>query len=219
MRSTKSLIGTILFASQGFISSPAITQEPPTAPQAVPSSAADQGDQMKQAVELSKTGENHKLLAGLVGTWAYTGKHFPYDTNGKLIEFKGRCVRKALWEGRYFLAEDTGLKLPMPWADWPEVAAKDIIIDGYDNVKRKFQRAIIDNHWDTGILNFEGNYDAVTKTITYDAELEDTPAVKTKSRWLLKILDNDHYAEELYYNHDGRLVKGTEMHFRRLKGR
>jgi len=190
-----------------------------TTQQSEPSRVTDQADVMERMVELSKPGENHKLLAGLAGTWEYTGKHFPSDPKEKPIEISGSCVRKALWEERYFLAEDTGQKLKMPWAEGREVASKDIIIDGYDNVKRKFVRAIIDNHWDTGMLSFEGSYDAATKTITYDAELEDSPGVKTKTRWLLKILDNDHYMEEIYEDNDGRQVKDTEIHFTRVKGR
>jgi hypothetical protein len=213
MMSARVLILTILTAS------PAIAQKPSTTPQAVPSNAPDQADMTKRMVELSKPGENHKLLAGLAGTWEYTGKHFPSDPKEKPIEISGSCVRKPLWEGRYFLAEDTGQKLKMPWAEGRKVASKDMIIDGYDNVKRKFVRAIIDNHWDTGILSFEGSYDAATKTITYDAELEDSPGVKTKTRWLLKILDNDHYMEEIYEDNDGRQVKDTEINFTRVKGR
>jgi hypothetical protein len=94
-----------------------------------------------------------------------------------------------------------------------------MIIEGYDNGRMRFVRAMINNHWDTGILTFEGSYDAATKTITYDAELEDSPGVKTKTRWLLRIRDNDHYMEEIYEEHDGRQVKGTEIHDRRVKGK
>jgi hypothetical protein len=43
--------------------------------------------------------------------------------------------------------------------------------------------------------------------------------VKTKTRWLLKILDNDHYMEEIYEDNDGRQVKDTEINFTRVKGR
>jgi hypothetical protein len=33
------------------------------------------------------------------------------------------------------------------------------------------------------------------------------------------MIDDDHYTEEIYEVHDGREGKGTEMHFRRVKGR
>jgi ketosteroid isomerase-like protein len=196
----------------------AVAQKQQTTQQSVPSSTPDQADMTKQMVELSKPGENHKLVAGLAGTWEFTGKHFSDDPNEKPIEVKGSCVRKSLWEGRYFLTETTGEKLQMPWSDGKQVAYKDIVIDGYDNVRMKFVRAMIDNHWDTGILSFEGSYDAATKTITYEAELEDSPGLKTKTRWFLKILDHDHYTEEIYEDNDGRQVKDTEIHYRRVKG-
>lgn len=108
----------------------------------------------------------------MAGTWEFTGKHFPDDPNEKPIEIKGSCVRKPFWGGRYFLTETTGEKLQMPWSDGKEVAYKDIVKDGYDSVKMKFVRAMIDNHWDTGILSFEGSYDAATKIIAYNAEIE-----------------------------------------------
>ena len=56
MRGTKSLVVTILIASQGFISPPAFAQKPSTTPQTVPSSPPDQADLTKRMVELSKPG-------------------------------------------------------------------------------------------------------------------------------------------------------------------
>jgi acetyl esterase/lipase len=119
----------------------------------------------KRPDELSRTGENHKLLAKLAGTWAYTGKHFPAHAapSAKIPEFKGTLVRSEIWEGRYFISETTGEKLSMPWADGREVVYKDMMMEGYDNGKMKFVRAIIDNHFDTGILLFEGTYDPATQ--------------------------------------------------------
>jgi hypothetical protein len=48
------------------------------------------------------------LLAQPVGTWTFRGKHFAPE-----VEFRGRLVRRPIWEGRYFLAETTGDKLVM----------------------------------------------------------------------------------------------------------
>ena len=174
-------------------------------------------DEMTRAIELSKPGEHHKWLARLAGTWEFTGKHFSDDPNEKPIEFKGSLVRKPIWAGRYFLTETTGEKLRMPWSDGKEVPYKDMSVEGYDNVKRKFVRAMIDNHWDTGILAFEGSYDASTETVTYNGELEPSPGMRTRTRMLLRILDHDHYREEGYEDHDGREVKVTELDYKRVK--
>jgi hypothetical protein len=39
-------------------------------------------------------------------------------------------VRKAIWEGRYFLTETTGEKLRMPWSDGKDVPYKDMALEG-----------------------------------------------------------------------------------------
>src|SRR5262249_38958176 len=122
-----------------------------------------------EAVDLTKAGENHKLLAQLVGTWTFRGEHFAPD-----VQFRGRLVRKPIWEGRYFLAETTGEKLVMPWSNGREVVYEDLTMEGYDNAKKKFVSAMIDNHFDTGILQFEGSYDPATRTISYSNETEES---------------------------------------------
>lgn len=62
----------------------------------------------KRPDELSKTGENHKPLAKLVGTWAYTGKHFPAHAapNAKVPEFKGHSGPKRNMGGPLFHLRD-----------------------------------------------------------------------------------------------------------------
>lgn len=72
----------------------------------------------EERVALSKTNENHQLLASITGSWTFTGKHFP--PNMAPIEFKGTAERKAIMDGRYFTFETTGGKLKMPWSDKEE---------------------------------------------------------------------------------------------------
>ena len=163
-----------------------------------------------EAIELTKTGENHKLLAQLVGTWTFRGKHFHPE-----VEFGGRLVRKPIWEGRYFLAETTGDKLVMPWSNGREVASQDMTIEAYDNVKKKFVCAMVDNHFDTGILVFEGSYDPATRTISYTGETEDSPGVTHKNWKLIRFVDKNHYVEEWYFEEKGSRMKATELNYTR----
>ncbi|HEY6130325.1 MAG TPA: DUF1579 family protein [Candidatus Acidoferrum sp.] len=163
-----------------------------------------------EAVELTKTGENHKLLAQLVGTWTFRGKHFAPD-----VEFRGRLVRRPIWEGRYFLAETTGDKLVMPWSDGREVAYQDMTVEAYDNAKKKFASAMVDNHFDTGILLFEGSYDPATRTISYTNETEDSAGMKQKNWKLIRFVDKNHYIEEGYVEEKGSKTKVTELNYTR----
>ena len=183
----------------------AATLEPTTKAGFQAGSAQDQG------VELTKTGENHKLLAQLVGAWTFRGKHFAPD-----VEFRGRMVRKPIWEGRYFLAETTGDKLVMPWSNGREVVYEDKTIEGYDNAKRKFVSAMVDNHFDTGILLFEGSYDPATRTISYTNEAEESPGSIEKNWKLIRFVDQNHYVEEGYVEEKGTKKKVTELSFTRI---
>ena len=195
-----------------------LAQDQTTSAPALPSASPNEAEISKQRVELSKPGENHKLLAMIAGTWNFTGRHFPVDPgpNKKPTELSGRLVRKSLWDGRYFIAETTGEKLKMPWSDGKEVTYKDMTIEGYDNVKKRFVSAAIDNHWDTGIIPLEGSYDSATKTFVYNIEIETSPGTKIKIRRLVKLLDNDHYTEEWYREHNGQEVKVTETRYTRV---
>ena len=182
----------------------AATLQPHGKPVSQASSARD------EAVELTKTGENHKLLVQLVGTWTFRGKHFAPD-----VEFRGRMVRKPIWEGRYFVAETTGGKLVMPWSNGREIVYEDMTMEGYDNAKKKFASTMIDNHFDTGILLFEGSYDPATRTISYTNETEESSGVKQKNWKLIRFVDRNHYVEEGYTEEKGSKVKVTELDYKR----
>jgi hypothetical protein len=178
----------------------------------------DQAEMMKQMIELSKPGENHRLLASIAGTWSFTGRHLQPYSNAKPKDFKGRFVRKAIWEGRYFISETTGEKLQMPWSDGKEVTVKDMAIEGYDNNKKKFLSSYIDNHWDTGVIAWEGSYDSAAKTFTYVTEMEESPGTKIKMERLVRILDENNYREEIYEEHSGKEQKVTEINYTRVRG-
>lgn len=160
-------------------------------------SAEEMQKMMAQMMELAKTGENHKLLAEMAGSWTYTVKMF-MDPSGKPQESKGTATRKAIMDGRFFLAEHSG-KFQMPGADgkMKDMNFKGMAIEGYDNVKKKFVSAWIDN-MGTMILNSEGTYDAASKTFTYNANCEMMPGMPVKIREVIKVTDKDHHMFEWY---------------------
>jgi len=95
-------------------------------PKDSPAPVASPGPSKTELTEVAKTGENHKLLAGMTGTRAFVGKHtFPGPAK-RTFEFKGTVVKKALLNGRYFMTETTGA--PQKWrgqtANWCPTAKK-----------------------------------------------------------------------------------------------
>jgi hypothetical protein len=178
---------------------------------ASPSPAAeDMGQMMADATP----GENHKLLAGLVGTWTYKVK-FWWAPGSPPSESAGVSNCKPVLDGHYFISDSEG-KFQMPGADGQMQGFdfKGMALDGYDNAKKKFVADWIDN-MGTSIAAFEGTYDAGTKTFTYHGEEESTPGTKTKVRETMQILDPDHHVLEWYEEHGGKEVKMMEISYTR----
>jgi hypothetical protein len=181
-------------------------------------------EKQKQFVELSKTNENHKLLAGMTGTWSFEGKHIFPDPAMKPFEFRGTIIKKSLLGGRYFITETTSNgKMKMPWSEGELVTYSDMTIEGYDNITKKFVAANIANETNTGIITYEGSYDPITKTITYEAQSathmhkDIAPGTMMKFRELVKIIDNDHFILEHHESIGGKEIIVTELKYARIK--
>jgi hypothetical protein len=173
-------------------------------------------EMMAAMMEMSKVGDNHKLLARGVGEWTYKMKTWMNpDPNAPPSESSGTATVKPLLGGRYFQGDHSG-KFQMPGADGKmmDMDFKGTAIEGYDNVKKKFVSTWIDN-MSTGIMMSEGTYDAGTKTFTFHAEFEMMPGMKTKIREVFKITDNDHKTLEFYEDRGGTEVKTMEIAYTR----
>jgi hypothetical protein len=171
---------------------------------------------MKQMMELATPGENHKLLASLVGTWSYNVTMW-MAPGAPPSKSTGTGVRKAVMGGRYFTFEVTG-KMKMPGADgkMKDMEFKGMALEGYDNAKKKFVATWCDN-MGTGIALSEGSYDAATKTFTYTGDYEMMPGMKTKFREVIKVVDADHHNFEYYEDRGGQEAKTMEITYARKK--
>ena len=195
--------------------SPAATTSTTTSTTTAPAQpSADMQEMMKVMMEMGKVGENHKLLAEMAGNWTYIAKMY-MDPAGQPHESKGTATRKAIMEGRYFMAEHTGkFKMPGPDGKMQDMNFKGMALEGYDNAKKKFVSSWIDN-MSTMIMNSEGTYDAATKTFTYNAECEMMPGKMTKIREVIKVVDKDHHTFEWYDNSRGPEAKTMEISYTR----
>ena len=89
-------------------------------------------------------------------------------------------------------------------------------MEGYDNVKKKFTVAWIDN-MGTMILNSEGTYDPASKTFNYTAQCEMMPGMSVKIREVIKVVDNDHHNFEWYEDRGNGETKTMEIAYTRKK--
>jgi hypothetical protein len=188
-----------------------------TAPTGQPS-AADMQKMMEHMMEMSKLNENHKLLSSLDGNWDYKIKFWMNpDPNAKPQESKGTAVRKSIMGGRYVTMDVTGkMQMPDQTGKMKDVMFKGMGLEGYDNVKQKFVASWIDN-MGTGIEFSEGTYDQATNTLTYTAEMEPVPGMKTAVREVIKIADKNHMNLEWYENRGGQEKKTMEINYTKAK--
>ena len=199
------------------MSMPLFAQEKDSARKAdKPAAQPNESDMMAMMTELAKPGENHKVLAQGVGTWSYAVKMWMNpDPSAAPMESTGTTVMREVMGGRYIVGDHTG-RMQMPGADgkMTEMEFKGMSLEGYDNVKKKFVASWIDN-MGTGIMNLEGTYDPATKTLTYRAEYEMMPGMKSKVREVIKLSDPNHRTMEWYEDRGGTEVKSMEITYTR----
>lgn len=171
-------------------------------------------EMMAMMMEMAKPGENHKQMQDLVGTWSYKVKWW-MNPESPPSESSGTTVTKWVMGGRYLVSDHTG-KMQMPGADGKmmDMEFKGMAVEGYDNARKKYVASWIDN-MGTGIMNLEGTYDAATKTLTYYAEYEPMPGMKTRIREVITKTDEDHHMLDFFEDRGGKEVKTMHIDYTR----
>ncbi len=171
---------------------------------------------MAQMMELGKPGENHKQLAQLAGEWTYTVKMW-MDPTAPPTESKGTSTRKAIMDGRFFIADAKGsIQMPGPDGKMKDFNFTGMSIEGYDNVKKKFVSTWMDN-MGTMIMISEGTYDPTSKAFTYIANCEMMPGMPVKIREVIKVIDSDHHTFDWYEDRGAGEAKTMEISYTRKK--
>lgn len=177
-----------------------------------------EAEMMKMMEEMAKLNDNHKLLASLDGNWTYVVKMWmDGDTTKKPQESKGTATRRAIMGGRFIAMEVKG-KFDMPGADG-KMKSMDFAghgMEGYDNGKKKFVGAWMDN-MGTGIMMSEGDYDAASKTFTFTGDYTMAPGMVQKIKETLKVADKDHMTMEWFEDRGGKEAKTMEIDYARKK--
>ncbi|MEO8439181.1 MAG: DUF1579 domain-containing protein [Spartobacteria bacterium] len=210
------ILTTVATLSAAALVAPSFAQE--TEKKAAPAADMTDPEMMAKMMELTKLGENHKLLGEMAGVWTYTVKMWmDGNTSAEPMTSKGTATRKPMMGGRYYEFNAQG-EMEMPGADgkMEKMDFKGMGLEGYDNVKKRFVSTWMDN-MGTGIMMSEGTYDPATKTFTYASEIEMMPGMKTKVREVIKIVDNDHHTFEWYEDRGGKEMKTMEINYTRKK--
>jgi hypothetical protein len=173
--------------------------------------SANKVDTMAQLLDLSRPGDHHLLLGAISGNWKFQ--------DAKLAFVKGTLTRKPIYDGRFYLVEITGGRLPLPVADgkMKEDNYQCMQTEGYDNGRMAFVTSSINNHIGSDIQLQTGNYDPASKTFTYTWESELLRGQKLKNKRTLNITDADHYVEEYFEERNGKEKKVREIGYTRVK--
>jgi hypothetical protein len=167
-------------------------------------------DEMMQAYMKAATpGPEHAMLAKSAGTWNCTMKSW-MDPDGEPMVSEGTEVSRMVLGGRYLESEYDGQAMGMPFE------GRGVI--GYDNAKKKYVGVWYDN-MGTGIMNYEGDYDAGKKELTCKGTYVDalTGQVKT-AKMVSRLVSNDHHVFEMWGpGPDGKMVKWMEIVYDRAK--
>lgn len=168
-----------------------------------------QDSTFQQMLDFSRPARNHAFIGKLTGTWNYQ--------DAKLSFVKGTLTRTPIYNGRFYKVEMLGGKLQVPVADGKmKDNYQEMQIEGFDNGRMKFVTTSINNHIGSDIEMQIGTFDSTTKSFTYEWASELITGMKKQNWRVLKIIDNNHYSEEYYEEHDGTKVKVRELNYTKL---
>jgi hypothetical protein len=165
---------------------------------------------MMEAMQKAGTpGENHKLLASMVGDWAFVNRMWT-DPAAPPTESTGTASYTMLMDGRFLVGHYQGTMMGM------EFDGRGVT--GYDNTTKQFQSVWLDN-FGTMMMFMTGTYDQTARAFTYLTEMADpmAPATRIKVREVIRLESPDRHVMEWYEARGGREAKTMEIVYTRKK--
>lgn len=115
----------------------------------------DQEETMQAYMDAARPGEPHRYLAEKAGSWDCTIRSW-MEPGGEPMVSEGTEESRMVLGGRFLESEFSGSMMGMPFE------GRGVM--GYDNGKQKYVGTWFDN-MGTGIMSFEGNFDAQKKAL------------------------------------------------------
>jgi hypothetical protein len=202
----RSIVGSaMLVAVTALITTQVVSQDAKSPPAMTPEEQA----MMEKWMAFATPGEAHKVLERKVGSWSAVVR-FWQNPNAPPSESTGTSEMHMIMDGRYLVDEMEG---QTEWGPFHGMGCT-----GYDNLKKKYVAAWIDN-MGTGIMLAEGTYDPATKTFTYWGESPDPEAGKyKKTKTIERTISDDKWVMEMWdKTPDGKDFKAMEIAYTRVK--
>jgi hypothetical protein len=170
--------------------------------------APDEKAIIEAMMKAGTPGDAHKKLEPTVGSWELAVKMW-MDPSKPAEESKATSERKWILGGRFVEERVTG--------EFGGMKFEGGSVMGYDNFKKKYTSAWIDN-MTTGIILSEGAYDADKKTFTFTNESPDFVTGKMKKgKDVLTIVDKDKLELTSYTTMGDKEVKMMHITYTRKK--
>ncbi len=165
-------------------------------------------EEMAAWMEFMKPGQVHEMLAKWDGEWTGEMKMW-MEPNSEPMSMETKTVNSMLLGGRYQYSVNTGNFMGMPF--------EGINILGYDNKRKVFQSAWIDN-MGTGMMNMEGTWDEATKSCTMTGKMTDPmKGGLTDVKQVFTVIDDNTQKLEMYGEKDGVEFKSMEIVYKKSK--
>jgi hypothetical protein len=149
------------------------------------------------------------MLAKNAGKWKCTVKSW-MDPNGEPMVSEGSEEAEMMFGGRYLRSHFKGSMMGRPFEGLGMLA--------YDNGKKKYVGTWLDS-MSTGIMSYEGDYDAQKKEIVCHGEFVDplSGAVQ-KSRLVTRLVSDDQHVFEMWGpDPSGKDTKWMEITYNRAR--
>ena len=183
------------------------TTEQPVAKETPP--LMDSAAMNKAWADFKTPGPMHKWMQKTNGTWEGEVTQW-MDPKAPPTKSKATNVQTSALGGRFVVSKYTGTMMGQPFEGMSNM--------GYDNAKKMFVSTRMDNIR-TGIVNMNGTYDEVTKTLNLKGYQTDPSNGKDSDiREEMTMIDNDSYSMTMYgTGMDGKEMKFMEGIFKRKK--
>jgi Protein of unknown function (DUF1579) len=165
---------------------------------------------MMEAMEKAATpGENHKLLASMVGDWTFVNRMW-MDPTAPPTESTGTANYMMIMDGRFLVGHYQGTMMGM------EFDGRGVT--GYNNTTKQFEGFWIDN-FGTMMMFMTGTYDPAAKAFTFLSEMPDpaAPSTRIKVRELIHVESPDKQTMEWHETRGGKETRTMEIVYTRKK--